>query len=446
MLESQPLSVVSGWTRLQSKGMMAERRREMQRKRFGAVLGALAAGFMLSVTGPAQAAIDSVAGYLMGDPSPGKLVPYWAVGGDLATIIGIENTSGQEGPSGPATDPPIEGSAGDIAVHIAIFSNRSGHLVNDTLCLSPFDFGFIILQEPSPSDDQLDGLRPFKSVIFSRDDGDLGSATFGYLSLKVAAKFKSVNGTCTGNAIVFDFAGAFDPEHAAEPMATWAILQDVGDGFFATEIPTPTALVNNDTGQVTGGIGAFGLIPGPSNIVGDPGGVGCTDDNNGNRVIARFDVNEDIGSQTTIFVWLRRNQFNVSGDPAAGCGRRGVNGSSNIAFIDCETEREVSTTLFLPDEVNLVDPANLNGIATCTRNGLFRGVLRFKMPDTGFLWSHISQDAQHYRENFLGYNMDCNWFISDFFEPGTCFGDTHDADGLFRCTSFDGSGTCPGVD
>ena len=47
-----------------------------------------------------------------------------------------------------------------------------------------------------------------------------------------------------------------------------------------------------------------------------------------------------------------------------------------------------------------------------------RGVLQFKMPDLGFLWSYVSQDTTDYMgnfvktsENYAGVNMSENAFI-----------------------------------
>jgi hypothetical protein len=387
--------------------MMAERRREMERKKFGAVLGALAAGLMLSTAGPVQAQVDGVTGYLQGDPAPGKLVPYWAIGGELATIVGIENTSGQEGPEGGAG---LEmGLAGDVSVHVTVFSTRSLHIFNADLCLSPFDFGFVVLQEDAPSDDQLDSLRDDAQIIIFGGAGGLGGNTQGYLSLK-ATKHATTNGTCKSDKFNDeDYTSSFTIG-AAEPIAAWTILQDIGDGFFATEVPVATALVSSSTGAVTGGTGAFGLIPGPFDSNND--GKLTDESDLGNRVIARFDVNPTVGSDTTIFVWLRRNAFVQANDAGSGINR---GGAALTAFLDCEEEEEFSTTIFLPDEVNLIQPETLSGISQCTNNELFRGVLRFRLPDTGFLWSHISQDGQHFRENFLGYNLDCNWFIGSLF-------------------------------
>src|SRR5262249_29665270 len=104
-------------------------------------------------------------------------------------------------------------------------------------------------------------------------------------------------------------------------------------------------------------------------------------------------------SHTDIFVWLAHN-----------------NGAVPASLI-CEDQRAVSTIINLPNEVNIIDPAKLSGIAQCVAPdpviGLpqYRGVLLFNLPETGFLWSNISQEGLHFRENFLGYNLECNTFI-----------------------------------
>jgi hypothetical protein len=64
----------------------------------------------------------------------------------------------------------------------------------------------------------------------------------------------------------------------------------------------------------------------------------------------------------------------------------------------------------------------LAGMAQCNALGQYRGVLEFLMPDTGQVWSHISQEGEHFRENFLGYNADCNDFVEGHYEEGPfCF-------------------------
>jgi hypothetical protein len=79
--------------------------------------------------------------------------------------------------------------------------------------------------------------------------------------------------------------------------------------------------------------------------------------------------------------------------------------------LDCEDEVEFSVRISIPNEVNVIDPGKLSGVSGCGFLGQFRGVLRFTMPNTGFLWSHISQQGAHFKENFPGYNLDDNDFI-----------------------------------
>jgi hypothetical protein len=400
----------------------------MDRKKFTATLVALAAGIVLSAGSIwAQSPDPAVTGYLMGDPSPGKLIPYFKAEGGVATIIGIENVYGNRGPNIPF---------GDVAVHVTVFTVDSQETINLSLCYSPFSFGYLVLQEPLPSAAQLADLavptglgvtRAFKSRILSFAGGDIPHE--GYVSLRAEVVLGSHNGSCQANDPIndFDFFPFFDADPT--PLATWAIIQDIGSGFFATEVPTPTAnVVPSDgpssltRGNVYGGVGAFGLIP------------------VGNQVIARYDVNPSVDSETFIFVWLAHNG----------------NGSAYPAVLDCEDELEISTNINIDKEVNIVNPDALGGIGQCKLFGQFRGVLRFIMPDTGFLWSHITQEGAHFRMNFLGYNLGDNDFIDcadgfndfdspfeneglllDVFPPKEDTGHDPDEDGIDPLCSFD---------
>lgn len=370
----------------------------MDRKKFHAVLVALMAGVVLSAGRVWAIAPVQISGYLMGDPAPGKLVPYFKVSSTLSTLIGIESLEEDK-----AVD--FNGEGEDILVHVTVFTTRSVELVNFELCLSPFDFGFLVLQKADPSLNPAEvaelnkvitttshtttrGAQP-KVKFLSLDNGDIPAE--GYVTLRATKEFFTHDGTCGqgfNNEVEEDI-----PDGVSEPLATWAILLDVGSGFFATEIPTPTAIVLGtgtlgDTqfpgfgkGVALGGPGAYGLIP------------------DGNNVIARFDVSPLVGSHTDIFVWLAGNHSFAASWPAT---------------LECEDELAVSTIINLSNEVNVIDPDKLSGIGLCKADKQFRGVLHFFMPDTGFLWSHISQDNAHFRENFLGYNLECNTFI----EPG----------------------------
>jgi hypothetical protein len=269
--------------------------------------------------------------------------------------------------------------------------------VNFSLCFSPFSFGYIVLQQPLPNAAQLADLavptalgvtRFFKARVLSVASGDIPPE--GYVTIRAEAVLGSSNGSCLANDPFNDFIaeaildGTERQGSTPTPLATWAIVVDVGTGFFATEIPTPTAnIIRSDgpssgsRGHVLGGVGAFGLIP------------------EGNQVIAFYDVNPSVDAFTRVFVWLASNN----------------NGSAYPAVLDCEDELEISTNIPINNEVNIVNPNTLGGIGLCKQIGQFRGVLRFIMPDTGFLWSHITQEGAHFRENFLGYNLGDNDFI-----------------------------------
>jgi len=234
---------------------MEERRGKMDRKKFGAVLVALLIGVVLSA-GSASAQF----GYLMGDPSTGKLIPFYRVAADTATIIGVTSTEG--GSSGPNS------GEGDLDVHVTIFSKRSVEILNFDLCLSPSDFGFVVLQQNGPNSTQQSELnkRFGKARVLSVAND--GIPTEGYVTMVVRAEFESHNGKCE-NVESDEFPG-YPPSvselinhNNEEHLATWAILADVGQGFFATEIPTPTANIEPSFGTAHGGIGAYGLIPGP---------------------------------------------------------------------------------------------------------------------------------------------------------------------------------------
>ena len=387
----------------------------MDRKKFGAVLVALMTGVVLSA-GSASAQ----SGYLMGDPAPGKLVPFYRIntlaGQQTATIIGITSTEGNKlGPNvGIGPDPD-----GDLLVHVTIFNRRSVEFFDRDICLSPSDFGFVVLQQNPPNASQNAELakRGSKALIVSVN-GD-GIPNEGYVTIVEVAEFKSHNGSCSSGLedsiefppSVYTLINHYNEEH----LATWAILADVGQGFFATEIPTLTAIIDPDFGIVHGGPGAYGLIPGPpldsagcANPFDEfPCVTGNSENSHGSTVIARFDVNPAVDSHSEIFIWLKRNAFTVAGDPGSGVQRS----PSVIAFLDCEDEFRVSTPLNLPDEVNIIDPDTQPGIGQCKSLGQYRGNLLFDMPDTGFLWSQITQESAHFRQNYIGYNLGDNDFI-----------------------------------
>jgi hypothetical protein len=386
----------------------------MDRRKFTATLAALAAGIALSV-GSASAQkppFVGTAGYLQGDPAPGKLIPYFLADGSAVTIIGVENTLGNDGPNNAEVDIPVGPTTvhiggGDVRVHFHIFDVRSNEILNFNKCYSPFDFGYVVLQKGAVSAAQNADLdfptgpnatRRNKSAVVTL------SVPEGYVSIRARRVFATSNGTCGSESqftvsadipdsqdlVLFALANdlpisTFGP--LSLPLATWAIIVDIGTGFFATEIPTATARVHIDDGDVEGGIGAFGLIP------------------EGNEVIARYDANPNVLSITRVFTWFESNNNSTSG------------------FLDCEDELEISTPIPLPNEAGFfvlsgssltpTHSAVANALAVCANANVnqYRGVVRFTMPETGFIWSHITQENGHFRENYLGYNLHNNVFV-----------------------------------
>jgi hypothetical protein len=376
----------------------------MDRRKFTATLAALAAGIGLSV-GSASAQnppFTGTAGYLQGDPAPGKLVPYYVADGNIATIIGIENTIGNDGPDGADIDIPLGPTTvhiqgGDVRIHVHVYDSRSVEYLDFFKCYSPFSFGYIVLQKGAVSalqDADLDFPTGPNSTRNDKSAVVVTTIPEGYVSIRAERVYATSNGTCGSEAqgtISADIPDAYDLLPFEEgplslPLATWAIVQDIGNGFFATEIPTATARVDiGSPADVHGGIGAFGLIP------------------TGNEVIARYDAATFNQSISRIFTWFVDNNNSTPG------------------FLDCEDELEVSTTIPLPNEAGFftlsgssATPTHstvANALAVCTQEGQYRGVVRFTMPDTGFIWSHITQENGHFRMNFLGYNLQNNWFV-----------------------------------
>jgi hypothetical protein len=338
----------------------------MERKKFGAGLTALVAGIVLSA-GSAFAH-----GYVQGDPSVGKLVPVYEVTSTQATIIGLENVL--TGASGVISGNP---ATPYIFVHVVLFDILSTEVFNVTLCLSPYDFGFIILQQDPASAAQIAETGFGVKILVASVTGDF-IPNVGYVTLAVTGKADNCLGEGATTLAVGDY-----------PLAAWTIIQDVSTGFTGTEIPTTTAGVSGASGVITCGAGLTptcnGLIP------------------NNSTVIARYDINPDVGSETSIYVWLNSNGALIAG----GTFFRNVSG-----FLQCEHELQVSTTIPLPFEVNIIDPSTLGGVGQCIQAGQYRGVLRFQMPDTGFLWSHISQKDANFRMNFIGYNLSHNSFLT----------------------------------
>ena len=90
----------------------------------------------------------------------------------------------------------------------------------------------------------------------------------------------------------------------------------------------------------------------------------------GNEVIARYDINADVQSETTIYIWLASNSNDVVAFRDAHGWRLPCS-----ARTDC---RCIETSIPVPNQVNMVDPANLGSVrVSVSRAAQYRGVVRF---------------------------------------------------------------------
>ena len=339
----------------------------MERKEFGAGLIALVAGIALSA-GSAFAQ----SGYLQGDPAHGKLIPYYNVDANTATIIGVERVGMGEMSAIETSD--------FISVSVAVFNAYGADKYGGSLCLSAYEFGYVILKNTRARGAQLDEQRRNNVLILTVEGGGLPSSGYVTLAVKGAgSNCKTIDTGSTAMALM---------ESGRGRIAAWTVVQDIGTSFYATEIPTTTADVDAN--------GAITCRPDVDGAVGVK--LACAGlIQKGNDVVARYDINPSVGSMTSIFVWLGTvDMLRVVDD----------------ARLQCENGLEIpNVEISLPDQVNVLNPATFTGMEQCELARQYRGVLRFAMPDVGFLFSHISQVGASYRMNFLGYNLDRNQFI-----------------------------------
>ena len=235
---------------------------------------ALVAGVALSA-GSAFA----TAGYVGGDPAMMKLVPYFETGEAKATIINVQNLSPQEASTmalhqevtdaqatldaenkKDAPDPTMLANA-ETALADAMDALQTEHLfvsvnvydamgmmmegASAELCLSENQFGYVILQgfEIMSWQEHI----PFRSAILSVPDGDIPA--YGYVEIVAdGEKWSACDAASFRDPAVrivtddMDTPATTDDStmNAQSRVASWAIVQDTGTGFFGTEVPTAT--------------------------------------------------------------------------------------------------------------------------------------------------------------------------------------------------------------
>ena len=136
------------------------------------------------------------------------LVPYYKVGGNLATIIGVQHVAA----------PP----AGAFSViNVAVYGGDDGALeTRSDICLRENEFGFVVLQSAQPT------VRDTaQGIYFSEAEDSISDRGFVTLAYGGSTSDCALSGTAA-------VSGGAQPV-----MVAWATMQDIGSGFFATEIP-----------------------------------------------------------------------------------------------------------------------------------------------------------------------------------------------------------------
>ena len=479
----------------------------MKMDKFCAGLVALVAGLALSA-GNASA----TAGYTSGDPAMMKLVPYYETGATRATIIGVQNLSELEASTvarhqavadamtaladNDATtdldtvateemalaDAEAAVYTEHIFVDVDVFDAMGMMMGEATLCLADHQFGYVILQGPTMQASQATpGLR---GQILSVDDGDI--SPYGYVEIMAeGTKYESCTPESgrTGRGFVAVLTAGSETGITTDDVSTgaksmiaaWTIIQDVGDGFFGTEVPTATisksmvpgviagddlatqpaiaagdpmmacysgdgtpSTRSSDDVTMTAGDGvasnmtnAFmmsrcGLIPERHNNTRNAMGVldtttsSTADNRNADSAtprangVARYDAMDE----TMVVVWLAEGmddpEGHASDDRMLDVLVKCEDGTV-MGGVDQYGDPTPTIKVAAPGNLTMIDPTmGAVGDATDMCEG-DRGVLRITMPNgshAGMVFSHITQMMGHYRMNFAGYSKA---------NPMTCF-------------------------
>ena len=183
-------------------------------------------------------------------------------------------------------------------------------------------------------------------------------------------------------------------------FATWAILQDVGEGsFFGTEIPTATVATNEtlqfrDQDRIHIGESGCGREENCRGLIKTQGSTQPD-----KVVTVRFDNNMENMSESMVYVWMDNHMGYQEGT--------GIRMPRPVtAMVYCEGAAGANrVTLDLPDRINVVDGMDLG----CDGRGVAMITLPDFNPDSSrtprgaVVWSHISQMDGGFRMKFAGY-------------------------------------------
>ena len=328
------------------------------------------------------------------------------------------------------------------------------------LCLAEHQFGAVSLQGPS-------GMMAngYQMQTVSMMDDEIPA--YGWV--KVIAETQKLSscdgGTRTNPRVNIDTDA--ETEQIQTPstrtqVAAWTIIQDVGMGFFGTEVPTstvslasvpgldatddlpalaegdpmmacygdatstPTNPVRDGDGDITtAGVAAnrsgdfnmsrCGLIPERHNnnaftLTNDV--ATAVDDAMTPRAhaLARYDAMDE----SMIVVWLADGADDDMTHPSDSRTLDVVVKCEDGMVIDTMPDAygdPVPLTTSAPNKLTMIDPtmgAVGDATAMCAS---YRGAVRITMPDgshAGAVFSHITQMGGHYRMNFPGYSMASN--------------------------------------
>ena len=442
-----------------------ERSNVMKMNKLYAGLIAFAMGFALSVgTASAQetestvlAVATEMRGQVSGDPRAMKLVPFYEVGENRFTAIGIQNLSkgmADETATKDADGDPTNNLTERFLVDVTVYDERGTNMeaAAGTVCLEADAFGSVTLMMGMDEEPMVMGSNTSMVTIYLPDM----SMGYAELTMDTTNRYKD----CGGRLPITDTAGG-DPDatppddnnvKGEEKIATWAILQDIGTGFFGTEIPTASIRRNPNADRsmmhlacrsVTGDAEANGAPAGIFNTAGPFNSMRCglipdefdkdsvvsatsprTASDPLTMVAARFDITESNGSMSDIFIWLDtalvkdpNSRLDIGTYIAATVYCE--DGEDQLAPDGGDAGEELDLLLIQTNnKVTIIDPADhpmVNGnlgdfTSKCMdEDGMGgRGVLRFNMPEGslgGMVWTHISQMDSHYRMNFLAHSI-----------------------------------------
>ena len=439
-------------------------------------------GLIALVAGVALSAGSAFAtrGYTIGDAAGMKLIPFYETGGMLFTAIGVQNMSGLEATTAARNaavtaaqdaldalaedaldarataqgllDDAMEAMYTEHLFFVVRVHNAMGMMMmEDALCLAENQFGYVVI-----TGDGMAESIPNRGLVLSMDADEIPA--YGYVTIRAEnVKFTSCEGeprtglmgvsTADDAETDAEFVvtpGDNDPvEDANGMLAAWTILQDVGTGFFGTEIPSSTittmaAMDDPDTADMDESttLACYGDVGGEDDVfngrAGDEGGpylCGLIPERHDNTrtdgvldvgdatvpamVTARFDVAE--GTENDVYVWLSAGE---DAEDDFGDDRRSLSVTTMCEdgmMAQIPTPGDVApgsmdsmAMVPVPNRVNMIDPAgDVLGPYTSQCDG-GRGVLRFAMPDeshAGMVWTHISQRGKNFRLNMPGYSM-----------------------------------------